>query len=91
MLSCNVQAFSHAQISWFKRFNEHQSEPIENDNTKYVQLASLLLINQVNRNDSGVYLCSVKNPIGEERLELELQVRGKFPFFLFMCVCVIGD
>lgn len=77
MLSCNVQAFSRAHISWFKRINELQSEPIETDNFKFVQLATLLLINNVNRNDSGIYLCSVKNPIGEERLEIELQVRGK--------------
>lgn len=80
MLSCNVQAFSRTQISWFKRINELQSERIETDNFKYVQLATLLLINNINRNDSGIYLCSVRNPIGEERLEVELQVRGKYQF-----------
>lgn len=78
LLSCNVQAFSrYNKISWFRRLNELHSEPIESDLSKFGQVSSLLLIKRVNRNDSGVYLCSVKNSAGEERLELELQVRGK--------------
>lgn len=51
-----------------------------NDNNsnmvKYAQLSGLLLIGNVNRNDSGVYVCQVKNSIGEDRLELELLVKG---------------
>lgn len=89
LLSCNVQTFSRAQISWFRRqhsaglnqqaisLNNVDSEPIVSDYTKYVQLGNLLLINRVNRNDSGLYVCQVKNLMGEERLETELRVRGK--------------
>lgn len=94
LLSCNVQAFSQAQISWFRRENAQSersqldmggnvnildsSEPLVSDRVKYAMLGNLLLINRVSRNDSGIYMCQVKNMIGEERLEMELRVRGKF-------------
>lgn len=47
---------------------------------KYVQVANLLLINRLNRNDSGSYVCLAKNSAGEERQEIELLVRGKYFF-----------
>lgn len=45
---------------------------------KYIQLANLLFINRLTRNDSGVYVCQIKNSISEERLELELSIRGNY-------------
>lgn len=77
LLACNMQSFSRASISWFKRLNELESEAIETDHVKFAQIAGLLLINRVGRNDSGVYQCQVKNSAGEERLELDLVVKGK--------------
>lgn len=91
LLACHLQAFPRAQISWYKRFNELESvlisastpgsadrgEDISTKWNRFAQVANLLLIKQVERNDSGNYLCQAKNSIGEERAEMSLQVRGK--------------
>lgn len=55
-------------------------KPVDVDDPKtsgFAQVSSLLLINRVHRNHSGSYVCQAKNTAGEERLELELLVRGK--------------
>lgn len=44
----------------------------------FAQIGSLLLINNVQRNHSGIYVCQAINSAGEERLELELFVRGLY-------------
>lgn len=87
LLNCNTQSFSRwSKFSWSRKLpNGDQSSvglPVQSD--KYAQLANLLLINQLDRNDSGVYVCRVKNSAGEEQLELELALRGEFEL-LFVC------
>lgn len=77
MLACNVQAHPRARIQWLRRLNQLLDEPIESDHRKYLQVSGLLLINRLHRNDSGTYVCQASNSLGEERLELELLVRGK--------------
>jgi len=75
LLSCNVQAFPRAQLHWFRRLGELESEQVE-PGGRFAQVANLLLIRRLHRNDSGAYLCRAKNSAGEQRLELELRVRG---------------
>ena len=93
MLVCDLQAFSRVQLTWSRvrgaGGNSAESvadsiEPIEMGASSasaaagFAQVGNLLLINRAQRNHSGRYLCLAKNALGEERLEMELQVRGKW-------------
>lgn len=78
MLACNMHSLSRVQTSWLRRLNELEAEPVRTEGDKYAQVGHLLLINRLNRNDSGTYICQAKNVLGEERLEMELSVRGEF-------------
>lgn len=78
MLACNLQAFSRVQLSWSRmRTSELDNEPIETNAVGIAQVGNLLLINRAQRNHSGRYLCQARNALGEERLEIDLLVRGK--------------
>ena len=82
LLACQLQAFPRAQISWSKRINELESFPLQIESRdaagelRYAQVANLLFIRRAQRNDSGSFLCLARNSAGEERAEVELQVRG---------------
>lgn len=81
LLNCNTQSFSRfAKFSWSKK-QPNGEPPIPlppiGQSDKFAQLTNLLLINQANRNDSGIYICHVKNSVGEEQLELELAIKGE--------------
>lgn len=81
LLHCNTQSFSgrfSTKFTWFRKTNllQNGNQPLPIQSDKYAQLGNLLLIAQINRNDSGIYVCQVKTSVGEEQLELELAVKG---------------
>ncbi|KAG9509146.1 Down syndrome cell adhesion molecule-like protein Dscam2, partial [Fragariocoptes setiger] len=47
-----------------------------NDHERFVQLGGTLVVNGAKHRDTGLYVCSVNNSVGEERIETELQVRA---------------
>lgn len=45
---------------------------------KYAQIGNLLLIQQLQANDSTTYQCLARNAFGEQRYDIDLQVRRKY-------------
>lgn len=87
LLACNQQASPKAQVTWSKKVLDYTAgatseilQPIDVSDPKtsgFAQVSGLLLINRVHRNHSGFYVCQANNSAGEERLEVELLVRGE--------------
>lgn len=46
---------------------------------------SQLLIPTSERSDSGIYMITVKNIVGQESFSVEIRVTGKSPVFRFGC------
>ena len=73
--------------------SSYQDNRIKIDNskeTKIYQWNTNLVIRDVILEDSGKYLCVVSNSVGEDSIETDLLVRGKFfsaaAVNFFMCV-----
>ena len=61
-LTCNATGNPEPQFSWFK-----ERDLVESNNRIYFSANnSLLTITDVNRNDSGGYLCVAHNEVGNE-------------------------
>lgn len=78
-LPCATQAFPRPHFLWFKINSNSKALQLISASlsSKTLQIDGSLIIKQVNVEDSAKYVCICNNSIGEDRLEVELLVRGK--------------
>jgi len=75
VLTCTAQGYSLPTYNWYKKkSNQSSFLPINDD--RFIQVNGILVIQNVNINDNGVYMCHVNNSAGEEKAETRLIVRG---------------
>uniref|UniRef100_T1JCP4 Down syndrome cell adhesion molecule-like protein Dscam2 n=1 Tax=Strigamia maritima TaxID=126957 RepID=T1JCP4_STRMM len=71
-IPCAVQGLPIPSHSWF-RFHGRAIQPVEADG-RIVKINGLLVIQNTQVSDAGIYLCKVSNIIGEEKVETLLTV-----------------
>ena len=79
---CTVVAGKVTEFLWTK-----QGQLIRNDAKFRINIdseASILLIRNVDHNDSGDYMCVAKNPFSEDRVTATLKVEGNADTIAFL-------
>ncbi len=85
ILPCSGQGSPVPSITWYKRTSDPYQQPLLVNNLKPTsssdnrlsELNGLLIFKPVRLHDSGKYICTVKNSIGRDQIETELEVTGK--------------
>ncbi|XP_015788338.1 Down syndrome cell adhesion molecule-like protein Dscam2 [Tetranychus urticae] len=82
ILPCSGQGSPVPSITWYKRTSDPYQQPLLVNNLKPTsssdnrlsELNGLLIFKPVRLHDSGKYICTVKNSIGRDQIETELEV-----------------
>lgn len=77
-LACSTQGFPRPEFTWFKINNNNKLLDRISPSllSKVLQIDGSLIIKQVTVEDSGKYVCITNNSVGQDRLDIELLVRG---------------
>ena len=74
-LPCAAQGYPLPSYNWYKKgFNQPTFLSFNKDRS--ILINGILIIQNVNIQDNGVYMCHVNNSAGEEKAETKLIVRG---------------
>lgn len=72
-LPCSAQGYPPPIFSWYRKSETGKLTPISS-NEKYAQLDGLLTLRNVDESDTGIYVCIVKNSLGDEKVETNVAI-----------------
>ena len=84
LLDCTVSGFPHPHVNWFKTgFISGQMEELGIVGPSHIQLSVGLQLQDVGRNDSGIYECVAENAVGRTTSQATVRIECKHYFFSY--------
>ena len=84
---CNIKAFpKDYSMEWTKEGSVDPKSAFANT----VKTEPTLILENIVVEDSGIYYCNVKSPLGGDRQVTQLKVNGMFCVIWLNCVCYFG-